>query len=196
MARSEDQQGGCVMKIGQFAKLFDVTPRTIRYYESLGLIKPCGRTEGGFRLYSLDEAGLLLSISSFKELGLSLEDICRFARKGADHPPSSQMYGAVLKELERCEKEVEEKIDTLRRSREEIGKAKELLLSCRGCENKVFDECCVACWSERGGVPRLLQVLARCNGNGTFSPDEGEPAAKRARPARRASLADSGVKKT
>ncbi len=178
-ARKEDQPHGCVMKIGEFAKLFDVTPRTIRYYESLGLIKPCGRTEGGFRLYSLDEAGLLASISSFKELGLSLVDICTFAQKGADYPPSSQMYSAVIEELERCEKEVGRKIDNLRRSSEEIGKAKELLLSCKGCENKVFDECCVACWSERGGVPRLLQVLARCNGKVAFSPGGGERATKR-----------------
>lgn len=40
-----------VYTIGQLAKLSGVSPRTLRHYESLGLINPT-RTENGYRTYT------------------------------------------------------------------------------------------------------------------------------------------------
>ena len=39
-------------RIGELAKLADVTPDTIRYYEKQQMMDHDIRTEGGFRLYS------------------------------------------------------------------------------------------------------------------------------------------------
>lgn len=61
--------------IGQVTVLSGVPIRTIRYYESLGLIKTCGRTEGGFRQFSLDVLARLSFIKRAQSLGLSLEEI-------------------------------------------------------------------------------------------------------------------------
>lgn len=43
-----------LLLIGKLEALSGVPIKTIRYYEELGIIKSLGRTEGGFRLFSLD----------------------------------------------------------------------------------------------------------------------------------------------
>ena len=40
------------MQIGEVAERTALTQRTLRYYESIGLLAPASRMEGGFRLYS------------------------------------------------------------------------------------------------------------------------------------------------
>lgn len=61
--------------IGQIADQSGVPIRTIRYYETLGLLKSSGRTEGGFRQFSSDVLTRLAFIKRTQNLGLSLEEI-------------------------------------------------------------------------------------------------------------------------
>jgi len=61
--------------IGKVQKLSGVPIRTIRYYESLGLIKSAGRTEGGYRKFSEDILARLSFIKRTQSLGLSLREI-------------------------------------------------------------------------------------------------------------------------
>lgn len=63
------------MRIGELAKKAGVTSRTIRYYESLGLLGPSEREGKGFRYYTELELAKLRKIDALKELGLSLEEI-------------------------------------------------------------------------------------------------------------------------
>ncbi|MGB2044551.1 MAG: MerR family transcriptional regulator [Porticoccaceae bacterium] len=58
--------------ISQLSKEFDVTTRTIRHYEDLGLIKPARR--GQTRVYSPSDRTRLKLILRGKRLGLSLEN--------------------------------------------------------------------------------------------------------------------------
>ncbi|WP_312046457.1 Zn(2+)-responsive transcriptional regulator [Erwinia sp.] len=62
-------------KIGQLAKLADVTPDTIRYYEKQQMMDHEIRTEGGFRLYSQNDLQRLRFIRYGRQLGFSLEAI-------------------------------------------------------------------------------------------------------------------------
>lgn len=62
-------------KIGQLAKLADVTPDTIRYYEKQQMMDHEIRTEGGFRLYSRNDLQRLRFIRYGRQLGFSLEAI-------------------------------------------------------------------------------------------------------------------------
>ncbi|NDJ25182.1 MerR family DNA-binding protein [Nostoc sp. B(2019)] len=64
-----------LLLIGQVTDLSGVPIRTIRYYESLGLLKSSGRTEGGFRQFSFDVLTRLAFIKRAQNLGLSLEEI-------------------------------------------------------------------------------------------------------------------------
>ena len=62
-------------KIGQLAKLAEVTPDTIRYYEKQQMMDHKIRTEGGFRLYSENDLQRLRFIRYGRQLGFSLEAI-------------------------------------------------------------------------------------------------------------------------
>ena len=63
------------MQIGDLAAKAGVTPRTIRYYEELGIVEPEERTAGGFRLYSEAQLRRLQIVQSLKDLGFELEHI-------------------------------------------------------------------------------------------------------------------------
>ncbi len=58
--------------ISQLAKEFDVTTRTIRHYEDMGLLSPARR--GQTRIYSPADRTRLKLILRGKRLGLSLDD--------------------------------------------------------------------------------------------------------------------------
>ena len=64
-----------LLLIGQVTALSNVPIRTIRYYESLGLIESGDRTEGGFRQFSEDVLARLAFIKRSQSLGLSLQEI-------------------------------------------------------------------------------------------------------------------------
>ena len=63
------------MLIGDVARLSDVTPATIRYYEEIGLLTPPPRTEGGYRRYTESTIEELQFIKKGQGLGFSLDDI-------------------------------------------------------------------------------------------------------------------------
>ena len=57
------------------AELAGVTPRTLRWYDQKGLLKPRRTTEAGYRLYGPEEVNRLQAILFYKELGLELEAV-------------------------------------------------------------------------------------------------------------------------
>ena len=63
------------MHIGELAENTGLSLRTIRHYDEVGLLKPSGRTEGGFRLYSQNDLSRLLLIRRMKPLGYSLGEM-------------------------------------------------------------------------------------------------------------------------
>ncbi|NBD23814.1 MerR family transcriptional regulator [Paenibacillus sp. T1] len=63
------------MRIGDLTKRAGVTHRTVRYYESIGLL-PSGEREGnGQHYYTEESVARLRKIDQLKKLGLSLEEI-------------------------------------------------------------------------------------------------------------------------
>ena len=63
------------MTIGEAAKELRLNPKTIRYYEEIGLLPEPRRSESGYRLYSEGELDRLRLTRKAKLLGLSLADI-------------------------------------------------------------------------------------------------------------------------
>lgn len=63
------------MTIGKAALLLNVNPRTLRFYDQIGLVHPSCRSEGGYRLYSPRDIERFKFIIRAKELGLTLEEI-------------------------------------------------------------------------------------------------------------------------
>ena len=68
------------MLIGELAKATGVSPKTIRYYETLGLLKPARRTRGNYRVYGESAIPMLQFIRHAERLGFSLKDIRQVLR--------------------------------------------------------------------------------------------------------------------
>lgn len=62
-------------KTGEFAKLANVTERTLRYYDKIGLLKPSTILSNGYRQYTDSDLLKLQKILSLKHLGFSIEEI-------------------------------------------------------------------------------------------------------------------------
>jgi DNA-binding transcriptional MerR regulator len=62
-------------KVREFAEKAGVTVRALHHYDRLGLLKPSGRTEAGYRLYSERDFARLQQIVTLKFIGLSLGEI-------------------------------------------------------------------------------------------------------------------------
>lgn len=63
------------MNIGQVAKQSNVSAKTIRYYESIGLVAPASRTESGYRRYSDNDVQTLRFIHHARSLGFSVKEV-------------------------------------------------------------------------------------------------------------------------
>lgn len=65
-----------MFKIGEFARLSQVSVKTLHHYDDIGLFKPVWTDPAtGYRYYSMDQLSFLKHILTLKELGLSLEQI-------------------------------------------------------------------------------------------------------------------------
>src|SRR2546423_4244650 len=63
------------MRIGELTERAEVTPRTVRYYESIGLLPPGEREGHGQHYYTEETLARLQKIDQLKKLGLSLDEI-------------------------------------------------------------------------------------------------------------------------
>ncbi|NJN29151.1 MAG: heavy metal-responsive transcriptional regulator [Synechococcales cyanobacterium RM1_1_8] len=73
MAPTSD--AAALLRIGQLKDRSQVSIKTIRYYEELGLLTAAQRSEGGFRLFSPTVVARLAFIKRSQQLGLSLQEI-------------------------------------------------------------------------------------------------------------------------
>lgn len=80
-----------VLKLG---KLAGISPRTLRYYDEIGLLSPMKVTASGYRVYGEKEVDALQQILYYRELELSLTDI-----KAILSTPSFDRLAALLSHL-------------------------------------------------------------------------------------------------
>jgi MerR family copper efflux transcriptional regulator len=66
------------MKIQEFADLTGLSTKTIRYYESIGILSPPQRASNGYREYTEKELARARFVAGTRSLDLSLEEIGRF----------------------------------------------------------------------------------------------------------------------
>ncbi|HSH79729.1 MAG TPA: heavy metal-responsive transcriptional regulator [Herpetosiphonaceae bacterium] len=63
------------LRIGQLAAQLRLNPKTIRYYEDIGLLQPAQRTPAGYRIYGAADRDRLQFVGKAKALGLTLGEI-------------------------------------------------------------------------------------------------------------------------
>lgn len=63
------------LTISRLAQSFGLSRSTLLYYDKIGLLPPSGRTDSGYRYYTESDRLRLERICTFRQAGLSLEDI-------------------------------------------------------------------------------------------------------------------------
>ena len=128
------------MRIGEVAKLAGTTPRTIRYYEEIGLLPAAGgREPGAHRTYAEGDVERLTELLRLKDLlGLSLEELKELVEaEGARAELRREWHGGVEDPVRR--REILEQsltytgrqLDLVRRRRDEISKLEDELVARR-----------------------------------------------------------------
>jgi MerR family copper efflux transcriptional regulator len=107
------------LRIGELAERAGVTTRTIRYYESRGLLGPPDRP-GGFRHYSEDALVRLKKIDALKKLGLSLDEISSVIELYFKDPTGIKGKKKLLGILQGHLLETERKLEDLEQFRAEL----------------------------------------------------------------------------
>jgi DNA-binding transcriptional MerR regulator len=128
------------MRIGEVAKLAGTTPRTIRYYEEIGLLPASGSREpGAHRTYAEADVERLTELLRLKDLlGLSLEELKELVEaEGARAELRREWQGGVedpvrrRQILEQSLTYTGRQLDLVRRRRDEIAKLEAELLQRR-----------------------------------------------------------------
>jgi DNA-binding transcriptional MerR regulator len=143
-------------KIGDLARMFGITARTIRYYEELGLLESDDRDGSEHRRYSERNAVRIKRIQQLKDYGLTLAEIrelfelAKNDRTGVSVRTSlAAKYRARLADAERRRDALDEYIDDLSWHIEQLDKVHDFF-DCPGAA-------CANCrWAERCDVRLLL----------------------------------------
>ncbi|MFC6885838.1 MerR family transcriptional regulator [Actinomadura yumaensis] len=70
-----DAAGPGGLTVGAAASHAGVTVRTLHHWDAIGLVRPSGRTDGGYRLYSAADVARIHRVLIYRELGLPLDGI-------------------------------------------------------------------------------------------------------------------------
>lgn len=89
----------------QLARLSGVTPRTLRYYDQIGLLSPQRGAQSGYRLYGEREVLKLQQILLYRELEIPLKQIARLLQVPGFDPTEAlrAQRAALLKRRERLD---------------------------------------------------------------------------------------------
>ena len=102
-----------MFRIGEFSRLSQVSVKTLRYYDEVGLLKP-RRVDRftGYRYYSAAQLPRLNRILAFKDLGFSLEQIVQLLDEDL---PASQLRGMLRLKQAETQQRVQEEQERLAR---------------------------------------------------------------------------------
>jgi DNA-binding transcriptional MerR regulator len=145
------------MRIGEVARRAGVNIETLRYYERRGLLAEPGRSPHGHREYDEETVRFVRAVKEAQGLGFTLSEIeehARLTRRG-----SGSAQESIRIRLAQKIDEVDEKLASLRRVREELARV-------LGCACDSLDHCtCGAAYLARGGRdPEVGPLLHVTNG--------------------------------
>ena len=117
--RASDDPG--LLRIQEVAAEVGLTPRSIRYYEEIGLLEPAARSEGAYRLYDASDIARLRFIRGLRDdAGFSLAQIGQLLEDEAARERNRERFQATEDPTERrailidALARVDGQIDTLR----------------------------------------------------------------------------------
>ncbi|KQU07938.1 MerR family transcriptional regulator [Rhodococcus sp. Leaf7] len=106
------------MQIGEVAERTSLSIRTVRHYDSVGLVVPSARSVGGFRLYTDSDVERLLVIRRMKPLDFALAEMKELLDSLdilADESSSDEERTSAAQFVDHCHNKTLERCETLRR---------------------------------------------------------------------------------
>ena len=147
------------LKIGEAAQQLGVTPRTLRFYEELGLVQP-HRTARGTRLYREADLKRLEVVQTLAQLGTPLAEAQALARTRPHSVSGGEASHRVAAILDRLEKDLEAKMHACRDTLAQIRAARQVVEACFGCKRPPTPQGCSGCpVAKRRHSSRLFNLI-------------------------------------
>lgn len=90
-----------LLRVGELAKRTGVTVRALHHYDSIGLLRPSARSEGGYRLYDCDDVARLHGIQALQRLGVPLAEMTQLLEGG-----TTSLQGIVARQISTLDQEI------------------------------------------------------------------------------------------
>ena len=132
------------LRIGEVAERLGTTPRTLRFYEEQGLVRP-RRTAGGARRYGETDVARFRLILRLADVGLSLQAIREIARARPESRTGDEASHRVYAAMEDLEDRVYRRLQECRAVLEDVARFKGEVVACFGCDRRPDPEGCADC---------------------------------------------------
>ena len=99
--------------IGEISRLVELSQRTIRYYEEIGLLHSVRRIENGKRVYTDDDVRRLKFINRLKVLGLSLAEMVELEKIYRKQRNNREILPKLLQILDERAVQIDERVAQL-----------------------------------------------------------------------------------
>jgi DNA-binding transcriptional MerR regulator len=106
--------------IGELSRMVNLTQRTIRYYEEIGLLHSVRRIENGKRVYTDDDVRRLKFISRLKVLGLSLSEMVELEKIYRQQRNNREIIPKLIDLLDQRAAQIDERIGQLTALKKDI----------------------------------------------------------------------------
>jgi len=106
--------------IGEISRMVDLSQRTIRYYEEIGLLHSVRRIENGKRVYTDHDVRRLKFINRLKVLGLSLAEMVDLEKIYRKQRNNREILPKLLDSLDQRAAQIDDRISQLTALKKEI----------------------------------------------------------------------------
>ncbi|MCP4136450.1 MAG: MerR family transcriptional regulator [bacterium] len=127
--KSDDKNSNDYLPIGEIAKKLDMSQRTIRYYEEIGLLNSVRRIEGGKRVYTNEDYTRLRLIKRLKIMGLTLSEMQELEAIWSIQKSNEKMLKRLLELLDGHLIRLDDRISDLKILRNEISEYEDRIKS-------------------------------------------------------------------
>ncbi|ABB31955.1 transcriptional regulator, MerR family [Geobacter metallireducens RCH3] len=115
-----EQEAEQLITIGEVARMLDLTTRTLRYWEEMGVVEASHRSEGGNRLYTPYMVRRMKFIIKLKELGLTIKEMQELGAAYGEARKTENMIPRLVEILDSHINKVDEKMANLASLRKDI----------------------------------------------------------------------------
>ncbi len=106
--------------IGELSKMVNLSQRTIRYYEEIGLLQSIRRIEHGKRVYTDDDVRRLKFINKLKVLGLSLAEMAALEKIYRIQRNNREIIPKLIAILDERAAQIDDRVNQLNALKNEI----------------------------------------------------------------------------